>query len=105
MAEVAVAEVEEVEAVAVEVVEEVVDSIENLKVHPKVSLVNIESSRFPYKYSRLIEIGTYSHGCENQLVCKATNEMVPYFNAGVFLENKQQVGKVDEILGPMKQYV
>jgi len=31
--------------------------------------------------------------------------MVPYFNAGVFLENKQQVGKVDEILGPMKQYV
>lgn len=31
--------------------------------------------------------------------------MVPYFNAGIFLENKQQVGKVDEILGPMKQYV
>ena len=31
--------------------------------------------------------------------------MIPYFNAGIFLENKQQVGKVDEILGPMKQYV
>jgi len=31
--------------------------------------------------------------------------MVPYFNAGIFLENKQQIGKVDEILGPMKQYV
>jgi len=31
--------------------------------------------------------------------------MVPYFNAGIFLENKQQIGKVDEIFGPMKQYV
>jgi rRNA processing protein Gar1 len=31
--------------------------------------------------------------------------MIPYFNAGIFLENKQQIGKVDEILGPMKQYV
>ena len=31
--------------------------------------------------------------------------MIPYFNAGVFLENKQQIGKVDEILGPMKEYV
>lgn len=31
--------------------------------------------------------------------------MIPYFNAGIFLENKQQVGKVDEIFGPMKQYV
>jgi H/ACA ribonucleoprotein complex subunit 1 len=31
--------------------------------------------------------------------------MIPYFNAGIFLENKQQIGKVDEIFGPMKQYV
>ncbi len=56
-------------------------------------------------YLQSIEIGVYAHPCESQLVCKATNEMVPYFNAGIFLENKQQIGKVDEILGPMKQYV
>ena len=31
--------------------------------------------------------------------------MIPYFNAGIFLENKKQIGKVDEILGPIKQYV
>jgi len=31
--------------------------------------------------------------------------MIPYFNAGIFLENKQQIGKVDEIFGPMKQFV
>lgn len=54
---------------------------------------------------RSIEIGSYAHPCESQLVCKATNDMIPYFNAGVFLENKQQIGKVDEILGPMKEYV
>ncbi|CAF0841878.1 unnamed protein product [Adineta steineri] len=52
----------------------------------------------------VVEIGSYAHPCESQLVCKATNEMIPYFNAGIFLENKQQIGKVDEILGPMKQY-
>lgn len=55
--------------------------------------------------SKHIELGTYAHPCENQLVCKATNDMVPHFNAGVFLENKKQIGKVDEILGPMKEYV
>jgi len=52
----------------------------------------------------VVEIGSYSHPCESQLVCKATNDMIPYFNAGIFLENKQQIGKVDEIFGPMKQY-
>ncbi|CAF0896735.1 unnamed protein product [Adineta ricciae] len=52
----------------------------------------------------VVELGTYAHPCESQLVCKATNDMIPYFNAGVFLENKQQIGKVDEILGPMKEY-
>ena len=31
-------------------------------------------------------------------------EKVPYFNAPIYLENKQQVGKVDEIFGPVKDY-
>jgi rRNA processing protein Gar1 len=34
------------------------------------------------------------------MVCKSTNEKVPYFNAPVFLQNKTQIGKVDEIFGP-----
>jgi hypothetical protein len=102
----AVVEVFEVEAVAAaEVEEEVVDSIENLKVHPKVWFVRKIITRLSHKYYYLIEIGSYSHPCESQLVCKATNDMIPYFNAGIFLENKQQIGKVDEIFGPMKQYV
>ena len=45
------------------------------------------------------------HPSEDDLVLKATVNGVPYFNAGVFLENKQQVGKVDDIFGPVNDYV
>ncbi|KAJ2790145.1 H/ACA snoRNP pseudouridylase subunit [Coemansia helicoidea] len=41
------------------------------------------------------------HACEGEMVCRSTNEKVPYFNAPIFLENKTQIGKVDEILGPI----
>lgn len=29
--------------------------------------------------------------------------MIPYFNAPIYLENKQKIGKIDEILGPINQ--
>ena len=46
------------------------------------------------------------HPCEDMIVIKSTNkDTVPFFNAPIFLENKQQVGKVDEIFGPVKDYV
>jgi H/ACA ribonucleoprotein complex subunit 1 len=46
------------------------------------------------------------HPCEDLIVIKSSNqEQVPFFNAPIFLENKQQVGKVDEIFGPVKDYV
>ena len=38
-------------------------------------------------------------------MCKCTNEKVPYFNAPVYLENKAQIGKVDDIFGPMNDFV
>lgn len=37
------------------------------------------------------------------MVCRSTNKKIPYFNAPVFLENKAQIGKVDEILGPLNE--
>ena len=55
--------------------------------------------------SACTELGTMIHPCEGDLVCKCTNEKVPYFNAPVFLENKSQIGKVDEIFGPMNDFV
>ena len=51
------------------------------------------------------EIGHFLHPCENDLVCKCTNESVPYFNAPIYLENKSQIGKVDEIFGPMTDFI
>ena len=29
--------------------------------------------------------------------------MIPFFNAGIFLENKAKIGKVEEILGPISK--
>ena len=37
------------------------------------------------------------------MVCRLTNAMVPYFNAGIYLENKSKVGKVEEVFGPINK--
>ncbi|MEN2495427.1 MAG: H/ACA snoRNP pseudouridylase subunit [Marteilia pararefringens] len=53
----------------------------------------------------LIEVGHVHGNCENDLVLKSDiRDRVPYFNASIYLENKQPIGKVDEILGPIKSY-
>ena len=51
------------------------------------------------------EVGSFVHPCEEDLVCKGNIEKVPYFNAPIYLESKTQIGKVDEIFGPMNSYV
>lgn len=35
---------------------------------------------------------------------KSEIEDVPYFNAPIFLENKSQIGKIDEIFGTLRDY-
>ena len=45
------------------------------------------------------------HSCEGDLVCKSSNDKVPYFNAPIYLENKSQIGKVDEIFGQVSSHV
>ncbi|PVU90808.1 hypothetical protein BB559_004428 [Furculomyces boomerangus] len=51
----------------------------------------------------VLELGSFIHECEGEMVCKSTNTKVPYFNAPVYLQNKSQIGKVDEILGPINE--
>eukprot|EP01056_Protomagalhaensia_sp_Gyna25_P000295 Protomagalhaensia_sp_Gyna_25__294@NODE_1138_length_2146_cov_102_371618_g903_i0_p1_GENE_NODE_1138_length_2146_cov_102_371618_g903_i0NODE_1138_length_2146_cov_102_371618_g903_i0_p1_ORF_typecomplete_len183_score22_29Gar1/PF04410_14/1_5e30_NODE_1138_length_2146_cov_102_371618_g903_i0388936 len=53
----------------------------------------------------IVEAGQTVHPCEDQLVCSISGlpEQVPYFSGRVFLENKSEIGKVDEILGPLNQ--
>jgi H/ACA ribonucleoprotein complex subunit 1 len=41
---------------------------------------------------------------ENTLVCKSTVERVPYFNKPACLESGGELGKVDEILGPINDF-
>ena len=61
----------------------------------------VKKGLFPYSS----ELGHFMHPCEGDLVCKCTNEKIPYFNAPVYLENKSQIGKVDDIFGPMTEFV
>ncbi|KAL6747700.1 Gar1/Naf1 RNA binding region-domain-containing protein [Haematococcus lacustris] len=49
----------------------------------------------------VVEAGHFAHACEGEAVVKLTNPKIPYFNAPIFLENKTQIGKVEEILGPI----
>ena len=52
-------------------------------------------------------MGDFVHPCEDDIVVKCTTEenKVPYFNAPVYLENKEQIGKVDEIFGQLRDFV
>ena len=50
------------------------------------------------------EVGKVMHECESEMICKLTHSetKIPYFNAGIYLENKKKIGKVDEIFGPIQ---
>ena len=51
----------------------------------------------------ILEMGTFMHASEGEMVCESINPKIPYFNAPIFLENKTTIGKVDEVLGPINQ--
>lgn len=51
------------------------------------------------------ELAVFSHTCEDDIVCDVTAGKIPYFNAPVYFENKEQIGKVDEIFGGIKDTV
>ncbi|GAV89932.1 Gar1 domain-containing protein [Cephalotus follicularis] len=52
---------------------------------------------------QVVEVSTFIHACEGDAVTKLTNEKIPYFNAPIYLQNKTQIGKVDEIFGPINE--
>ncbi|KAG1348242.1 putative H/ACA ribonucleoprotein complex subunit 1-like protein 1 [Cocos nucifera] len=53
--------------------------------------------------AEVIEVSSFLHACEGDAVTKLTNEKIPYFNAPIYLQNKTQIGKVDEICGPINE--
>ncbi|KAM4706629.1 H/ACA ribonucleoprotein complex subunit 1 [Discoglossus pictus] len=54
----------------------------------------------------VVEVGEFMHPCEDDVVCKCTTDesRVPYFNAPIYLDNKEQIGKVDEIFGQLRDF-
>lgn len=71
------------------------------------SCFNIELTIDHFLCSGLAALGEFMHPCEDEIVCKCTTDenKVPYFNAPVYLENKEQIGKVDEIFGQLRDFV
>lgn len=52
----------------------------------------------------VVESGSFLHGCQGEMVYKMTADaQVPKFNAPIFLENKTQIGRVEEVLGPISE--
>lgn len=49
-------------------------------------------------------LGFYDYSVQDDLVCKVEIEDVPFFNAPIYLENKEQIGKIDEIFGNIRDY-
>ncbi|EGI67068.1 PREDICTED: H/ACA ribonucleoprotein complex subunit 1 [Acromyrmex echinatior] len=49
-------------------------------------------------------LGHFTWTVENDLVLKVDIEQIPFFNAPIYTENKQQIGKIDEIFGNIRDY-
>ncbi|XP_035836045.1 putative H/ACA ribonucleoprotein complex subunit 1-like protein 1 [Helianthus annuus] len=54
---------------------------------------------------QFVEVLSFVHACEEDAVTQLTNEKIPYFNAPIYLPNKTQICKVDEIFGPINEYL
>ena len=46
-------------------------------------------------------MATFSHQCEGLLICNVEGNSVPLLMRTIYLENKQLVGKVDDVFGTM----
>lgn len=49
-------------------------------------------------------LGHFTWTVENDIIVKSDIEQVPFFNAPIYTESKQQIGKIDEIFGLMRDY-
>lgn len=49
-------------------------------------------------------LGYFKWTVQDELVVKVSIEQVPFFNAPIYTENKQNIGKIDEIFGNIRDY-
>ena len=45
----------------------------------------------------VLELGSFLHATEGEMVCESTNTKIPYFNAPIYLENKVIIGQTVNI--------
>lgn len=56
--------------------------------------------------ANVIEVGLVQHPCEEYLVIKNTlADKVPIFGRPVYLENKTKIGIIDDVFGPINEFV
>ncbi len=56
--------------------------------------------------SDVIQVGNVMHPSEEFIVVKnILPEKVPIFNRGVYLENKQKIGIIDDVFGPINDFM
>lgn len=54
----------------------------------------------------IIPVGTVMHPCEEYIVLKNDiPDRVPKFNNPLYLENKQKIGVIDDVFGPIKDFM
>lgn len=61
--------------------------------------------RFPQgPPERVVPFGYLDYTCQDDLVVKSEIKDIPFFNAPIYLENMEQIGKIDEIFGNTEDY-
>jgi H/ACA ribonucleoprotein complex subunit 1 len=56
--------------------------------------------------AEVIEVGNVMHPCQEYVVVKHTlQDRVPIFNRPIYLENKTKIGVIDDVFGPINEYV
>ncbi|VDM59496.1 unnamed protein product [Angiostrongylus costaricensis] len=65
-------------------------------------VVDIEEEEdFVEDVVEVVEVGEFTHTCEDDIVCKCTCGKIPFFNAPIYFQNKEKIGKIDEIFGSL----
>ena len=54
----------------------------------------------------IIPVGEVMHPCEEFVVIRnGIEDMVPIFNRPVYMENKKKIGVIDDVFGPITEFV
>lgn len=48
-------------------------------------------------------VAEFSHDCEGMLICYVIGDRVPLLMRTIYMQNKNRIGKVDDVFGPMSK--